>query len=73
MNLETQFKINNNPMLKKYIKENSYWYKYLNRNPNLINKMNEEMKKKYNLRMEDKLEDLNNKINIISAFMNEWK
>ena len=33
MNLETQFKIKNNPMLQKYIRENSYWYKILNRNP----------------------------------------
>ena len=40
MNLETQFKLKNNSLLQKYIRENSYWYKILNRNPELIVKMN---------------------------------
>ena len=44
MNLSTQFKIKNNPLLQKYIRENSYWYKYLNRNPNLLTEMEKEMK-----------------------------
>ena len=69
MNLETQFKIKNNPMLQKYIRENSYWYKLLNRNPSLISKMNEEMKKAYKLTFEDKVDDLNSKINLIKGFM----
>ena len=42
MNLSTQFKIKNNPLLQKYIRENSYWYKYLNRNPNLLTEMEKE-------------------------------
>ena len=65
MNLETQFKIKNNPMLQKYIRENSYWYKILNRNPEYINKMIEDMKTNYKLRFEDKIDDLNSKINFI--------
>lgn len=73
MNLETQFKIKNNPMLQKYIRENSYWYKILNRNPEYINKMMDDMKEKYKLRFEDKIDDLNSKMNLIKAFMDALK
>ena len=73
MNLETQFKIKNNPMLQKYIRENSYWYKILNRNPDSINKMCDYMKKEYKLRFEDKIDDLNSKMNLIKAFMDTLK
>jgi len=73
MKLETQFKIKNDPMLQKYIREHSYWYKILNRNPSSINKMIDEMKKEYRLRFEDKIDDLNNKINLVKAFMDAMK
>lgn len=73
MNLETQFKIKNNPMLQRYIRKHSYWYKILNRNPSAINKMTEEMKKEYKLRFEDKIDDLNNKVNLVKAFMDAIK
>ena len=33
MNLDIQFKIKNNPNYQRYIRENSYWYKILNRTP----------------------------------------
>ena len=32
MNLDTIIKIKSNPNLQRYIKENSYWFKILNRN-----------------------------------------
>ena len=73
MNLETQFKIKNNPMLQRYIREHSYWYKILNRNPSSINKMTEDMKKEYKLRFEDKIDDLNSKMNLVKAFMDAMK
>lgn len=73
MKLETIIKINNNPMLKKYLHENSYWYKILNRDPKMINKMTEEMKKAYKLTIEDKIDDLNSKMNIVKAFMDTLK
>ena len=31
MDLETQYKIKSDPRLQRFIRENSYWYKYLNR------------------------------------------
>ena len=43
MNLETIIKIKNNALLQRYIRENSYWYKILNRNPNMLNYLEEEI------------------------------
>jgi len=73
MNLETQFKINNDPMLHKYLKENSYWYKILNRNPKMVSKMSEDMKKAYKLTFEDKIDNLNSKMNLIKGFIDAIK
>ena len=33
MTLDIQFKIKNDPNYIRYLHENSYWYKFLNRNP----------------------------------------
>ena len=44
MKLDVQFKIKNNYLLQKYIRENSYWYKYLNRNPGLLSGKRNERK-----------------------------
>ncbi len=73
MNIESQIKIKNNPMLQKYIRENSYWYKIINRNPSSINKMIEDMKKTYKLRFEDKIDDLSDKMNLVKSFMDAIK
>ena len=73
MNLENIVKIKSNPMLQKYIRENSYWYKILNRNPSMLKNMEDEMKKAYKLRFEDKIDNLNGKVNMIKAFMDALK
>ena len=73
MNLETIVKIKNDAMLQKYIRENSYWYKILNRNPSYIEYLVDEMKKEYKLTTADKIEDLSNKLDLIKAFMNAFK
>lgn len=69
MRLDLVYKIKSNNNLHRYLKENSYWYKLLNRNPSLIKKMEEDMKKAYKLTFEDKVDDLNSKINLIKGFM----
>ena len=56
MTLDTQFKIKNNPNYIRYLHENSYWYKILNRNPSSFSKFEEEVKTVYKLRTSDKLE-----------------
>jgi len=73
MNIETIVKIKENPMLQKYIRERSYWYKILNRNPLMLKKMEEEMKETYKLRFEDKIDDINTKMNMFKAFMDAIK
>lgn len=73
MTLDVQFKIKNNPMLQKYIRENSYWYKNLNRNPDLIEILTDEMKEKYKLTTADKINSLGQKLDLISTFINVLK
>ena len=73
MNLDVQFKIKNNPMLQKYIRENSYWYKNLNRNQDLIEVLTDEMKEKYKLTTADKINSLGQKLDLISTFINVLK
>ena len=73
MNLQTQFNIKNNYLLQRYIREHSYWYKILNRNPELLNKMNEEMKKEYKLTISDKINNISEKLNLIQSFINLMK
>ena len=55
MQIDIKIAIEQNPNLKRYLKENSYWYNYLNRNPIYLKAMEEEMKKKYKLTPEEKL------------------
>ena len=69
MNLDILMNINKDPKQKQFLRENSYWYKLLNRNPNLIKKMEEDMKKAYKMTLEDKVSDVITKINLIKGFM----
>ena len=55
MTLELQFKIKNNPDYLRYLRENSIWYKILNRNPLMFKKFEEEVKRTYQLRTSDKI------------------
>ncbi len=56
----------------KYLRENSSWYKRLNRGEPLENMINE-MKEKYGLRFRDKVDKVGTGIDLISAFMNVTK
>lgn len=56
MTLDIQFKLKNNPNYIRYLRENSYWYKILNRNPEMFKKFEEEAKEKLGLRPTDKIE-----------------
>ena len=53
--------------LLRYLRENSGWYKRLNRNESLENMVNE-MKEKYGLRFRDKVDKIGTGIDIINAF-----
>ncbi len=69
MQVETRIRIKSDPNLYRYLRENSYWYKYLNRNPIFIKKLEEEMKEKYKLRSVDKIENISNTIKLVESFL----
>ena len=69
MRVDVLFKIKSDPNLYRYLKEHSHWYKYLNRNPDSIKEMEEEMKKEYKLTPEDKLNDVSSKLKLLSNFI----
>lgn len=72
MKYETKMKIYNNPNLLKYLRENSVWYKRLNRDESIII-MEEEMKEKYGLRMKDKVDKIGTGIDLLNAFIDATK
>ncbi len=69
MQVETRLKIKSDPNLYRYLRENSYWYKYLNRSPIFLRRLEEEMKEKYRLRPSDKIENISNSLNLIKSFL----
>lgn len=73
MTLDTQFKLKSNPIYIKYIHENSYWYKILNRDPNRFNEFVEELRVNYKLRPTDKINKALSTFEMISAIISSLK
>jgi len=69
MTLDVQFKLKGNPNYINYLRQNSYWYKILNRNPDLINEMVKEMKDRYKLNTGDKIERIGEKLSMIDTIL----
>ena len=69
MFVQTQMTIRNNPNLYRYLRENSYWYKYLNRSPAFIKEMEQEMKSRYKLTPEDKMEEFSSRLDMITSII----
>lgn len=72
MRYEIRNKLYSDPMYVKYIRENSSWYKKLNRGVPIEN-MIEEMKEKYGMRFKDKVDKIGTGMDLINAFMNVTK
>ncbi len=72
MRYEIKESIYKDENLLRYLRENSGWYKRLNRNERLENMVNE-MKERYGLRFRDKVDKIGTGIDIINAFMNVTK
>lgn len=53
----------------KYLRENSHWYKVLNRSGDSYKLMIDEMKERYRLRPSDKINNLIDSIELISNLM----
>ncbi len=69
MTVELQMQIKNDPYLYRYLRENSHWYKELNRDPSSIKQMEEEMKHRYKLTAGDKINQLARSIDMLRTFI----
>lgn len=65
--------IRNNPIIYQYLRDNSSWYKELNRNSNVVDNILKEAKKYYKVRGIDKLERAIEQIDMITTFMDVLK
>ena len=68
-----QQKLVEDKKFKKYLDDNSYYIKYLNRNPKNYKLFMKEMKEKYKERATDKLSDVVNTIDIVSSLIDTFK
>ena len=73
MTLDTQFKLKSNPLYIKYLHENSYWYKILNRNPGEFNNFVNELKINYKLRPQDKISKALDTFEMVSTIISSLK
>ncbi len=73
MSLDVQFKINSNAMYQKFIRENPYWYKILNRDPLEFKNFVLDLKDKYELKVSDRINKMLDNINTIQTFLDVLK
>lgn len=73
MSIDLQYQIASNPNYQRFLRENSYWYKYLNRDPSSFKEFVEEMKDKYGLKPTDKLNRMLENINALQMFIDVLK
>ena len=73
MNIKVQFMLESNPYLKRYLREHSYFYKNIVRNPSFINEIEELMKKEYHLTFPDKLVKIKDNISMFNSFIDILK
>ena len=73
MTLDLQFKLKSNPLFIKYLHDNSYWYKILNRDPDMFNEFVQEVKKNYKLRPSDRINEAINTFEMITSIFSALK
>lgn len=73
MSIDLIMKINSDPKQKQFLRENSYWYKYLNRSNKFYKEFLNDMKNKYKLTTTDKLNKIINDINMVSNILEVFK
>ena len=69
MDIKIRFLLDSNPDYRNYLRMNSYWYKILIRDPNKINDFISEYKEKNKLRTSDKINNMMDKINMVSKLI----
>ena len=73
MNVFVQQKLNEDKKMADLLKQNSYWYKKLNRKEESYKEFVNDMKTKYNLRVTDKISGAIDNIDFISSILETLK
>lgn len=73
MTYDIWYKIDNDINLKKFLRENSYWYKQLNRDSNNFNNFVSAMKVKYKLTTEDRINKMIDNMEMIQSLLDVLK
>lgn len=73
MSLELQFKLKQNPLYIRFLRENSYWYKYLNRDISYFKEFEIEMKKVYKLNPSDKISRVIDTFDMVQSILSTLK
>ena len=69
MELETIYYIKNNPLIYNYLREDSSWYKKLNRGEIVLKELEETAKKFYKQTPEERLKKISKNIELIKTFL----
>ena len=69
MTYNLQNRINSDNNLKRFLRENSYWYKALNRNENVYLEFVNDMKVKYKLTTTDRINKTIDSIGMLQSFL----
>ncbi len=73
MDLYTINYIKNNELVYRYLREDSSWYKYLNRDGSVLKQVEENAKKHFEVRPEDKIKKISQNIEMVSSFLDILK
>ena len=73
MSYDVWYKIDNDINLKKFLRENSYWYKQLNRDSNYFNSFVSDMKIKYKLTTEDRINKMVDSMGMLQSLLDVLK
>lgn len=73
MDLNTLYSLKKDENMHKYLRDNSHWYKYLNRSGSNYNLFKNAMKKQYRLGITDKISDTIENIDMITSILNTIK
>lgn len=73
MQLDLQYRIKQDEKQIMFLRENSYWYKYLNRNNKYYKEFIDDMKDKYKLKPTDKINKMMDNINMVRTFLDILK
>lgn len=73
MSYDVWYRIDNDINLKKFLRENSYWYKQLNRDSNNFSSFVSDMRVKYKLTTEDRINKMVDSMGMIQSLLDVLK